>query len=380
MMRICIISWDDEARRLYQLLRSSYEIEYIIERDNNQWGTLDNGLKIVSFSKAYKLFREGMFDVFLIPAMRGINVNNGIYLRLLRNNIPQDKIWYAPLASWKCTDLDESERIGMLCPFNERKELDYLALHIADHCNLNCSYCSVFSGLVKQPSFPDTESTLEGIRLLRKYYDQVLVFRLLGGEPLLNKDWLKIALYARELFPLADIEVVTNGLKILQLTKEEFSVMRENGIAFDISYYPVIGDKIDDINELLRENNVKHYITQENEFFSRLYNFSHPGDTEQNYQVCKMKFMCLNMYGKRLGVCHALIGLERAKEFIPPEIADTIPGYWVDLDEDGLSARKIREKLDRPMPICRYCNQDLALWHPLTDSSKVNDPGNWSLL
>ena len=90
--------------------------------------------------------------------------------------------------------------------------------------------------------------------------------------------------------------------------------------------------------------------------------------------------MCLNMYEQRLAVCHALIGLERARAFIAPEIADTIQNYWVDLTQEGLTAKQIRTVLDRPMPICQYCVQELAPWHKVSDRSSVNNPENWSLL
>ena len=377
-LKICLISWDKEAQLTYEKLKKFYQIEYVIERDDALWGSTPDGLQIISFSKAYHLFQEKQFDIFLIPAMRGINVNTGIFMRLRRNGIPAEKIWYAPLNLWNTTGSETSQKT--IYPFEERRELDYVALHITDHCNLNCAYCSVFCGLVDKPSFPDNERTFNGIALLRKIYDQVLVFRILGGEPLLNDEWLKIALYIRELFPFADVEVVTNGLKILQISDADLSLMSDNRISFDISYYPIIGEKIDDIHKKLNEYNVVHYITQENEFFSRLYCFSHPGNSDHNYQVCKMKFMCLNMYEDRLAVCHALIGLERAREFIAPEIADKIQGCWVDLTTKGLDAPQILKLLDRPMPICQYCVQELAMWHPLSGSNNIHRPENWSII
>ena len=376
-MKICLISWDYEAKRTYEKLNKSHQIEHVIERDNNQWGITPEGLQIISFSNAYHLFREKRFDIFLIPAMRGINVNTGIFMRLRRNGIPPECIWYAPMALWSSTG-NEEPPVG-ICQFEERRELDYVALHITDHCNLNCAYCSVFCGMVDKPSFPDTERTLNGIARLRQIYDNVLVFRILGGEPLLNNEWIRIALYIRELFPLADVEVVTDGLRILHLSDRELYLMKNNRISFDISYYPVIGKEIDDIHQKLNEYNVVHYITQENEFFSKLYCFSHPGEPNHNYQVCRMKFMCMNMYEDRLAVCHALIGLERAREFIAPEIADTIQSYWVDLTQEGLTANQIRTLLDRPMPICQYCVQELTPWHTLSGRSNVHKPENWSL-
>lgn len=378
-MRICIVSWDAEAHELYRLLKGHFRIDYVIERDETQWGMAECGVEIISFSKAYWLFQKKKFDVFMIPAMRGINVRTGIFARLQRGGIPADCIWYAPLPIFKDPHLPDSEKRALLCRFEERRELDYVALHVADHCNLNCAYCSVFCGLVQEPRFPNWEKTCLGLRMLKKHYDQVLVFRLLGGEPTLNPEWLDYCLYIQSLYPFADIEVVTNGTRILQMTDSQLKTMRQHSIAFDISYYPVLGKQIDAIHERLRSRNVRHYITQENEFFSRLYRFSVPGDMEQNYSVCRMKFMCLNMYEQYLCVCHALIGLERAAQFLDKDTAATIAEYKVDLTRPELDARKICSLLDRPMPICRYCSQELAKWHILPKSADLSEPVHWSL-
>ena len=375
-MNICLVSWDTESKLLYELLKEKYEVSYVIERDHNLWGKNEFGLTVISFSRAYDFFKKKKIDSFLIPCMRGINVKIGIYDRLIKNNIPSNNILYAPLRIFKDSQITKKEKIDLICKFEDRTELDYVALHITDHCNLNCAYCSVFCGLISKPSFTDFDKTKNALRLLKSYFEQIVVFRVLGGEPTLNPCWLDYCLMIKELFPLTDVEVVTNGTKILSMKDEQFKIMHDKNIAFDISYYSILSDKIDDINEILNNKKIIHYITQENEFFSRLYDFNNTRDEKENYESCKMKFMCLNMREYYLGACHAAFGLERAKEYlINIDISDN---YKMDLRQSNLSAKEIISKLDKSTKLCRYCNQDLTRWHIISKGANKNIK-EWSL-
>lgn len=375
-MNICLISWDREAQYLFKILESPYCVKYIVERDHQLWGKSSTGIDIISFAKAYRFFGEQKIDYFLIPCMRGINIKIGIYDRLIRNGIPSDKILYAPLRVFKDQTLSDEKKIKLICKFEDRTEIDYLALHITDYCNMNCAGCSVFSSLAEKGAFPDFKETLEAVALLKKKFDQVVVFRVLGGEPTLNPKWLEICRWIRKIYPFADVEVVTNGTTILSMPEEILRQMREEKIVFDITDYPVLRDKIDDINEYLNEQNIVHYITQETEFFSKLYNFDTPQSPDENYSVCKMKFMCLNMRGYSLGVCHAAFGLERAeKQFEGIKFSDDCR---IDLRDESLSAKEIVKHLDCPHDICAYCNQDLFAWHRLCAENKYNKH-EWSI-
>lgn len=375
-MDICIVSWDKEAQCLYESIKDKCNVKYVVERDNELWGERKNGLCIVSFAKSYNLFSEKKITHYIIPCMRGINVKNGIYDRLVRNGIPSERILYAPLRFFKDKQLSKEEKTKLICRFEDRKEIDYLAIHIADHCNMNCAYCSVFSGLIEKMSFPDFEETKKAVKLLKSIFDQVVVFRVLGGEPTLNPHWLDICRWIRTIYPLADVEVVTNGTTILHMNEKELAKVREECIAFDITDYPILGDKIDDINDYLNKNQVVHYITQETEYFSKLYDFDSLRNPNENYDVCKMKFMCMNMRGYYLGVCHAAFGLERARtKFDGIEFSDD---GRVDIRAQGLSAKKIIQILDRPHDICAYCNQDLTKWHILRAGDRENKK-EWSI-
>lgn len=373
-MNICIVSWGEEAHKVYSILESTYEVSYIIERECELWKELRPGLQGISFAKAYRFYNEGIIDAFLIPCMRGINVKTGIYDRLIRNHVADEDILYAPLRIFKDDILTEEEKRKMICRFSERKEIDFLAMHIVEGCNLNCSNCSVFSGLCSADEYIPITTVKESVDILSELFDQIVVFRILGGEPLLHPQWMEICRYVREKYPFADVEIVTNGTLVHSVSDDVLTEMNKNNIVFDITDYPLLGDRIDTIHEKLCRFKVTHYITQEAEFFSRLYNFTYPGDAENKFGVCKAKFMCMNLREYNLTVCHAAIGLSRAKKVFP-EIQYKETGI-VDIRTKNLTPEMIIRELDRPHDMCRYCNQDLVKWHGLTEK---NDKREWGV-
>lgn len=373
-MKVCIVSWDNEAKELYDLVKETYEIRYVIERDCDLWGELDSDLTGISFAKAYRLYEEGVIEYFLIPCMRGIVVKTGIYDRLIRNGIPDERVLYAPLRLFKEKDLVPEERRALICRFSMRKEIDYLAMHIVDGCNLNCAFCSVFSGLCSEGGIVPFEEVQGAIDRLVEIFNQIVVFRILGGEPLMHPHWIEICRYVRKVFPLTDIEIVTNGTYILRLGEVELALVREADLAFDLTDYRILGDKIDEIHEMLCRHGVKHYITREIEYFSKLYDFEGKRDPSENYRVCKTKFMCMNMRGYELAVCHAAIGLERARKQFP-DISYEQTGK-IDIRTEGLTAKSIMQMMDHPHDMCRYCNQDLTEWRVVKEKENRKE---WSV-
>lgn len=376
-MRLCLLSWEAEAKKTYEILHNTNTFEYAIELENSLWGK-NEFVEIVSFERAFLLYREDKIDAFIIPCMRGISLQNGVYERLIRAGIPDEKILYAPLRLIKDDSLSYEEKEKLVCQFSKRNEFDYLALHITDHCNLNCAYCSVMCARVKKPGFASFEKTEKGIMHLKAIIDQISVIRILGGEPTLNPEWIEYCKMVRRHYPLADIEVVTNGTKILQMSKEQLDVLRNYHITLDVSFYPTIGDKIDDIELMLRNEKIEHYITAENEFFSVLYDFENLGNPEHNFKVCRMKFMCLNMYEDTISVCHVPIGLSRAQGFISEEEIAKVVANRIDLTQEGLDATNLYKMLNTPMDVCKFCNQDRVEWKILKSETEKNDIKNWS--
>lgn len=129
------------------------------------------------------------------------------------------------------------ERYDMFLP-----TLPYVEFQVADHCNLNCKSCSHFSNLVNTEQFASYTEFEKSIQELAKYFDDIPRIRLLGGEPLLNKELPRFVRCAREAFPYAKLCIVTNGILVPQISDEDWKIYRGNGVEFNVSLYPPSGN------------------------------------------------------------------------------------------------------------------------------------------
>ena len=149
-----------------------------------------------------------------------------------------------------------------------------LDMHVADSCNLKCEQCDHFSNYL----FTKTHS-YETVRDWCEPWSRRLIpqsFHILGGEPLMNTDILKILYLMRELWSESNIILWSNGL-LLKKFPELPKVLKETGIRLHISNHSTKNSqeydrKFNECIELLKSwyekyqpqisiqyNNGKHY-------------------------------------------------------------------------------------------------------------------------
>lgn len=136
--------------------------------------------------------------------------------------------------------------------------LEFMVLNILDHCNLKCKGCDHFA-CIADPYFVPFETVYRDLQQLSKilHGDYIMQMGIMGGEPLLHPDLLKILKAAREFFPYCDLELYTNGLLLLNQDDEFWKVMRENRIGITQTKYP-INLKFEKIEEKAKEEQVRH--------------------------------------------------------------------------------------------------------------------------
>jgi len=83
----------------------------------------------------------------------------------------------------------------------------YAQLAVTDDCNLSCSYCNEFTPGASPPALSDLKARVDRLSALG-----VMVFDLLGGEPLLHPDILEVIGYIKAPGRRATIvTLITNG-------------------------------------------------------------------------------------------------------------------------------------------------------------------------
>lgn len=231
---------------------------------------------------------------------------------------------------------------------------------LADHCNLNCAGCNHFSPLAL-PSFADLEEfTRDFKRMAYLFGDCTLQVKLLGGEPLLNRDINKYLPVARECFPQAEILIVTNGLLLPQMDELFWETCRENRVTIAPTKYPVNFD-YDAAEELAKAHrvNYQYFSDRETTRVFEKYALDSRGiqDRERNYRMCSIPNPCPYLRKGRLYLCPIAPTAHYMSEAFGTQFEES-PHDFIDIYQ-AKSAEEILEFLAKPIPFCRYCRRDV---------------------
>ena len=237
---------------------------------------------------------------------------------------------------------------------------------LAAHCNLNCAGCSHFSPLAKE-EFPDFEESKRSFERLSALFDgECDYIHLLGGEPLLNpqcEDYLRLA---RACFPKGDILLVTNGLLLPKQADAFYETCHDQRITVAVTPYPINLD-MNAIRSRCADLGVQFTLFGEesckDRFNRLLLDPTGSQDRVENYRRCPYSNVCLFLYQGRMYPCgigaHMRIFEQYFSAGLELQDADSVDIFSV---RDGFD---LLYRLSKPVPMCRYCNQER--WQELTE-------------
>ncbi|MDR3361692.1 MAG: radical SAM protein [Desulfovibrio sp.] len=228
-------------------------------------------------------------------------------------------------------------------------------VHLAEHCNLNCFGCNHYSPLANEEYLSIDKFTDDFARMFELTQGNVEYINLLGGEPLLNNDIIIYIEIARRYFLNSRINVVTNGLLILQKNDNFFDICHKNKIVLCITKYP--GIQWDKVEKYVASHNIMLEYWEDKPNCKHSWYFpldlSGKQNAKENFLQCRDANSCIFLRKGRLFTC-----------VIPPNIYHFNKYFGKNLtvsDEDSIDiyqARELREILDflsKPIPFCRYC-------------------------
>lgn len=239
---------------------------------------------------------------------------------------------------------------GLITPMLSDPYLPYLEFHVADHCNLNCKYCTHYSPLVEQPVFTEYERFAADMRQLKKYIADMGVIRILGGEPLLNPELGRYIELTRALYPAAIVTVVTNGLLIDRVEPSLLENMRKNMAFFHISYYPPLQERVQEIQKFLYEQKIPYTITPMITEFNRTQTLMPQGDEDFFYSCFQASCTCL--HEGKIAPCYAPFTTKYFNQAFGQELP---VGEGIDLYDEALNTTMLKAQLLIPMERCNYC-------------------------
>lgn len=251
----------------------------------------------------------------------------------------------------------------------ESNHLDYVELHVTDKCNLNCNSCSHFSPMVKK-DFDHFPSFQNDMKRLRELFEFIINIRLLGGEPFLEKNLNKYVILARDSYPYAKIEVVTNGLLIPGASEKALDAISEQNILVNITLYPPTVKMLPRIEDVLQKHNIDYVISQPVTDFRKKFLPQGTSNPEKAFSECTVGRYCTFVYCGKLYLCSGAVLVKYYNECAGTNIV--CRDSCVDLY--NTNAQEILEFLKHCNDSCRYCGKSSS--EPWSICKDI-DPAHW---
>lgn len=232
--------------------------------------------------------------------------------------------------------------------------LEYLELHIMNSCNLKCRGCSHFSNIASDDDVEKPESFEKNINRLAFILPVIYKIRLLGGEPLLNKELIKYCRIVRKAYPYTDIRIVTNGLLLDTISETILTEIAALKIGIDISIYPPTLKILPLIQKRLERCGISIELTPLITEFRKRMNLNEDADSIAAYSKCGSRH-CHFYNNGYLSACPAPYVIKHYCSYFNLEI-DILESDRLSIWKEDLTSNEIVSFLHTPMHICKLCD------------------------
>lgn len=236
---------------------------------------------------------------------------------------------------------------------NREYAFKYFEVHLTEHCNLNCQSCFHFSPLAEE-EYADIASFEKDFKRLSELANgKIESFILMGGEPLLHPQLISFLEVSRKYFPKSFIQLVTNGVLLLEQKDSFWEAMQKYNIILRPTKYPINID-YNEIEEKAKKYNVFVQYFNDIKISKKI-----PIDLEgklnfrKNYRRCGSK-TCYILNKGKIYPCSTAGNIHHFIKFFNLNIEND--------DRNGIdiySVKNIKEIdkfLKKRIPLCRYCN------------------------
>ncbi len=246
--------------------------------------------------------------------------------------------------------------------------LRYVETHLTDHCNMNCRGCGHFAPLA-DPWFASIDQHDRDMRRLAEFFANIRRIRLMGGEPLLHPRVTDFLESTRRWFRMCNIRLVTNGMLLAKMNNSFWDSCRANKIGIDLTVYPLMAGKVDDMIGLVKRNGLDIVVTHITHFGTHR-NLNGDSDPKEAMAICRGMFYCPYLLAGKLYPC----ALPALGHYFNKAFGTHIPDTGgVDIHTRGLTGRSIVDLLNRPVDACRHCSYTIRKYEWAISQRSVDE-------
>lgn len=237
----------------------------------------------------------------------------------------------------------------------EEFRLRQVDLVVTEKCSLRCRDCSNLMQYFNSPDDTDFDQAMRSVARLFEAVDHISQLRLLGGEPLMNRDLGRYVQALQKYWERFDFIVIFTNGTILP-SAGELERFQTGNVAFFVSDYGHKNQKLEAMTALLRRHGLPLRQTVMTRWQDcaglRRYGRSEEQSREVLKQCCVQDIPSIK--DGRLFRC-PLAGNAAALGALPPDLNE-----YVDLDDPSIPAAELRGQIKELIGLeilkaCDYC-------------------------
>jgi len=233
--------------------------------------------------------------------------------------------------------------------------LKYVDITITEACSLKCESCSNLMQYYVKPKNSDLNLLFKSIDKLMEITNSLYEFRVLGGEPFINKQIGQIINKLLTYKTIKEIVIYTNATIIPK--GENFECLKNDKIFVEITDYKKLSRKRDELIELLKANNIRY--TSIIPVWSDSGTLKYQNATEEQL-ADKFKSCCMidktTILNGKLYRCPFSANAHNLNA-IPHNVSDV-----VNLDDDNKTIAELKKEVTllhgnkKYLEACKHCN------------------------
>ena len=259
---------------LYGFETRGIKVDFFIDTDVSKQQKLFCGIKTISLDEFNKISPNGYLFIahdYFIPVMEELkklnfkNYYNSVDI-LENTNFSDGNDYtkkYPDMTPIKLERGLKKHKYGAQIAerlFNKIKNNIFTIKHmdvvITERCSLKCKDCANLMQYYEKPQNSDLEILFKSLDRMMECVDQIYEFRVLGGDPFMNKEMYKVVNKLSGFKNVEKVVVYTNA-KIIP-RDENLECLKNEKVRLDITNYGSLSSKHDEIIELLNENNIEY--------------------------------------------------------------------------------------------------------------------------
>ena len=356
---IIIFAIPDEAEAVFNACKENkIKVSVFCDNEARKADTLFCGLKVIHASSLKKKFPEAKIIVAyhnIDDCARQISEMgySEIYSSLqLIENYKLNAYKHLIPQSYMQAKLSVSKASHSLYFDKNKTFLRSLDIVITTKCSMNCESCANLMQFYSSAQNTD-EKIVEAVEILENNVDYIGEYRIIGGEPLMNRNWDKITLNIANKNIKRNIFIYTNGT--IAPKEDKLKKLEGKNINFYITDYGKLSRNVSNLEESLKKYGIGYQRELAHDWVDCSNIRKHNRNTarlKQVFKECCAKKLFTLLSGK-LYTCPFIANAANLKA-IPDNKAD-----YVDLFSDSNSIKnKIKKlvKMDLFFPACDFCD------------------------